>query len=75
MVQRDPEFYRKYAGLCQCSAERPLMMTVTDDCVHLKKGMDNTTILIMSHAEFLEWSSHKILNKAGVKINDNAGKY
>ena len=68
--QTNDAFYRKFIGLTQCSAEKPLNLTISDDTVTLKKGLENIAILTLSHSEFLEWSSHKILNKAGVKIND-----
>ena len=67
-LQTNDAFYRKFIGLSQCSAERPLNMVIADDSIVITNGLTNTHLLTLSHSEFLEWSSHKILNKAGVEI-------
>lgn len=76
-ILRDPMIYAKWTGVSQCSADKTLRMVFDEEkgLVELYGGEDDRMLYGMTVEEFIDWTPHKILNKAGVEINAQAGKY
>lgn len=65
-----PEFYRKFVGLVQLSSI-PVTVSINDKHIVVDFPDDPVVpLLTLTQKEWNEWSSERILNIAGVELND-----
>ena len=77
MDLKDPDLYRQWCGITQSSADKTLSLSSDGQVCRMYRmeGDKKVLVLTFSESNLREWSPHKILNKAGVAIDEQAGKY